>query len=201
MKVRADLVKKLLSIGEASNYLGISIDTLRRWEKRDKVKVLRSPGGHRYFKKEDLDNLFGSKYERDELAKESLQSKSDEKTTKIETADTATVTDQIQPEVNRPLDEKPKLVVPRYFITQRPSKYDKLLALSTNIVPSISTPLPTRSSILEPSANHEATKKSLFLLSNKKIGVITISLITAFILLITLLFIIFSPPKIISPIP
>ena len=49
---------KLLSIGEASEYLGVSIDTLRRWEKKEKVKSYRSPGGHRYFRKNDLDTLF-----------------------------------------------------------------------------------------------------------------------------------------------
>lgn len=57
---------KLLSIGEASEYLGVSIDTLRRWEKKEKVKSYRSPGGHRYFRKNDLDTLFGRKYERGE---------------------------------------------------------------------------------------------------------------------------------------
>lgn len=59
----------LLSIGEASEYLGVSIDTLRRWEKKDKITALRSPGGHRYFKQKDLDNLFGRKYERKEEIK------------------------------------------------------------------------------------------------------------------------------------
>lgn len=59
----------LLSIGEASEYLGISIDTLRRWEKKNKITALRSPGGHRYFKRKDLDNLFGRKYERTEETK------------------------------------------------------------------------------------------------------------------------------------
>jgi excisionase family DNA binding protein len=54
----------LLSIGDASEYLGVSIDTLRRWEKKGKVEAYRSPGNHRYFKKSDLDNLFGKKYER-----------------------------------------------------------------------------------------------------------------------------------------
>lgn len=54
-----------LSIGKAAEYLGVSIDTLRRWEKRGRVAALRSPGGHRYFRKEDLDNLFGKKYTRD----------------------------------------------------------------------------------------------------------------------------------------
>lgn len=58
--------KNLLTIGEASEYLGISIDTLRRWERKNRIEPLRSPGGHRYFNKEDLDNLFGKKYVRDE---------------------------------------------------------------------------------------------------------------------------------------
>ncbi len=54
-----------LSIGKAAEYLGVSIDTLRRWEKKEKVKSTRSPGGHRYFTKEELDNVFGQKYKRD----------------------------------------------------------------------------------------------------------------------------------------
>ncbi len=61
-----DSKANLLTIGEASEYLGISIDTLRRWEKRGRIEPLRSPGGHRYFNKTDLDNLFGKKYARDE---------------------------------------------------------------------------------------------------------------------------------------
>ena len=57
--------KRLLSIGEASEYLSVSIDTLRRWEKRGKIESLRSPGNHRYFSVEDLDKLFGKKYQHD----------------------------------------------------------------------------------------------------------------------------------------
>lgn len=56
----------LLNIGTASEYLGISIDTLRRWEKKGRIKPLRSPGGHRYYSKADLDDLFGKRYTRDE---------------------------------------------------------------------------------------------------------------------------------------
>jgi|SRR3990172_9837960 len=55
---------QLLSIGEASEYLGVSIDTVRRWEKKGKIATYRSPGGHRYFQKNDLDSVFGKKYER-----------------------------------------------------------------------------------------------------------------------------------------
>lgn len=53
-----------LSIGKASEYLGVSIDTLRRWVKKGKLKSSRSPGGHRYFVKTDLDKVFGKKYQR-----------------------------------------------------------------------------------------------------------------------------------------
>jgi len=49
--------KKLLSIGEASRYLGISRDTLRRWEKKEKIASLRSPTNRRYYTKEQLDKL------------------------------------------------------------------------------------------------------------------------------------------------
>ncbi len=52
------------SIGKSSEYLGVSIDTLRRWEKKGVIVAYRSPGGHRYFLKQDLDNLFGQKYTR-----------------------------------------------------------------------------------------------------------------------------------------
>lgn len=62
-------LQNLLSIGEASDYVGVSIDTLRRWEKKGKIESYRSPGNHRYFKKSDLDKLFGRKYERDEETK------------------------------------------------------------------------------------------------------------------------------------
>lgn len=58
-----DQTNKLLSIGEAADYLGVSIDTLRRWEKKGKIPTYRSPGGHRYFKEEDLKTIFGTKYD------------------------------------------------------------------------------------------------------------------------------------------
>ncbi|MCH7641068.1 MerR family DNA-binding transcriptional regulator [Patescibacteria group bacterium] len=57
-----------LSIGNASEYLGVSVDTLRRWEKKGSVAALRSPGGHRYFIRQDLDKLFGKKYTRTQPA-------------------------------------------------------------------------------------------------------------------------------------
>lgn len=58
--------RDLLTIGEASLYLGVSIDTLRRWEKRGRLEPFRSPGGHRYYERKELDKLFGKRYTRDE---------------------------------------------------------------------------------------------------------------------------------------
>jgi len=44
-----------LSIGEAAKYLGVSRDTLRRWEKRDKIKSYRTPSGRRKYTLYDLE--------------------------------------------------------------------------------------------------------------------------------------------------
>lgn len=44
-------------IGEAAKYLGVSIWTLRRWDKSGKLKAVVSPGKQRRYKKEDLDEI------------------------------------------------------------------------------------------------------------------------------------------------
>ena len=49
------MLNKKLSIGGAANYLNVSIDTLRRWDKSGKLRAKKSPGGHRYYSKLDLD--------------------------------------------------------------------------------------------------------------------------------------------------
>lgn len=41
--------KDLISIGEAAELLGISIDTLRRWDKSGHLKATKSVGGHRLY--------------------------------------------------------------------------------------------------------------------------------------------------------
>ena len=46
---------KWMSIGEAAKYLGVSRDTLRRWEKKGKIKAIRSPSNRRYYTKKILD--------------------------------------------------------------------------------------------------------------------------------------------------
>jgi len=51
---------KLLTIREAAALLGVSIDTLRRWDKSGKLTAIRKGGGtHRYYTQRDLE-LFSS---------------------------------------------------------------------------------------------------------------------------------------------
>jgi excisionase family DNA binding protein len=45
-----------LNIAEASRYLKVSKDTLRRWEKRGYIAPFRTPSGRRVYQKEQLDN-------------------------------------------------------------------------------------------------------------------------------------------------
>ena len=52
--------ERLLTITEAAKILGISVDTLRRWDKSGKLVAIRKEGGvHRYYRQHDLD-LFTS---------------------------------------------------------------------------------------------------------------------------------------------
>ncbi len=46
-----------ISISDASEKLGVSLDTIRRWEKKGLIKAERSSSGHRYFDKKELDRL------------------------------------------------------------------------------------------------------------------------------------------------
>jgi putative resolvase len=47
-------MNNLITIREASDLLGVSIKTLRRWEKQGKISSIRTPGGHRRFRRQDL---------------------------------------------------------------------------------------------------------------------------------------------------
>jgi excisionase family DNA binding protein len=46
-----------LSVGEAAYILGISTDTLRRWEKSGRITALRTPTGHRRYSRSDIQEL------------------------------------------------------------------------------------------------------------------------------------------------
>lgn len=48
---------RLLSISEAARLLGVSIDTLRRWDTTGRLPSIRSgPRGHRFYKQSDIDH-------------------------------------------------------------------------------------------------------------------------------------------------
>lgn len=50
--------KKLLSIGETAELLGVSIDTLREWDKNNILSSFRpSPSSKRYYRSDDIDNF------------------------------------------------------------------------------------------------------------------------------------------------
>lgn len=47
---------KLLNISQAAEILGVSIDTLRRWDESGKLVAIRKEGGtHRYYREKDLE--------------------------------------------------------------------------------------------------------------------------------------------------
>ena len=48
---------KIFSISEAAEHLGVSALTLRKWVAQAKVRAFRTPGGHRRFRKSDLDTI------------------------------------------------------------------------------------------------------------------------------------------------
>jgi len=52
---------KLLSISEASNYLGISEVTLRTWTDEGQIKAFITPGGHRRYDVDELKHFYISR--------------------------------------------------------------------------------------------------------------------------------------------
>ncbi len=52
--------EKLFTIGQAAEYLGVSLNTLRRWDESGKLVAIRKNGGtHRYYRERDLE-IFSS---------------------------------------------------------------------------------------------------------------------------------------------
>lgn len=54
-------MSNLLTIQEAADYLNVSTDSLRRWDKSGKLKSVTTTGGHRRYQKETLDEYIGIK--------------------------------------------------------------------------------------------------------------------------------------------
>lgn len=47
----------MLAIGAAARRVGVTPETLRRWERENKINPSRTPGGERRYRVEDLDAL------------------------------------------------------------------------------------------------------------------------------------------------
>ena len=55
---------RLMSVGEAAAYLGVSPASLRKWSNSGLVPTYRTPGGQRRYSVEDLDTFMRSMRER-----------------------------------------------------------------------------------------------------------------------------------------
>jgi excisionase family DNA binding protein len=51
---------RLLNVGQAAAYLGVSAASLRKWSNQGLVPVFRTPGGQRRFSTDDLDEFMRS---------------------------------------------------------------------------------------------------------------------------------------------
>lgn len=51
----------LINIGKVSEMLGVCITTIRRWEKLNKIKSIRTLGNHRRYKLSEIKNLIENK--------------------------------------------------------------------------------------------------------------------------------------------
>ena len=52
---------KLLKMEEAAQYLNVSQDCLRKWDRANKLKPLKTTGGHRRYSTDVLDEFLGVK--------------------------------------------------------------------------------------------------------------------------------------------
>lgn len=65
-------MEKVFSISHAAEYLGVFPLTLRNWEKKGLIKTYRTPGGHRRYRKKELDKIMGVMADEDRL-KDSIE--------------------------------------------------------------------------------------------------------------------------------
>jgi excisionase family DNA binding protein len=50
-------IRRMLSVGQAADYIGVSTSSIRNWSDSGLVQVYRTPGGDRRFSTDDLDEL------------------------------------------------------------------------------------------------------------------------------------------------
>lgn len=46
-----------MSVGEAASALGVHTDTIKRWTREGKIEALRTPAGHRRYRRSDVEAL------------------------------------------------------------------------------------------------------------------------------------------------
>jgi excisionase family DNA binding protein len=49
-----------MTLGQAATYLGVAQSTVRKWADAERLAVFYTPGGHRRFRKNDLDEFVGT---------------------------------------------------------------------------------------------------------------------------------------------
>ena len=52
-----DSPAELISIGEAARILGVSVDTIRRWDVEGRVQCIRTPGGQRRISQDEIGRI------------------------------------------------------------------------------------------------------------------------------------------------
>jgi excisionase family DNA binding protein len=60
MTAQRDTEARLLNVGDAAAYVGVSASSLRNWANQGLLPVYRTPGGQRRFTREDLDGFMHS---------------------------------------------------------------------------------------------------------------------------------------------
>jgi molybdopterin-binding protein len=53
--------RDLLRVGQAAEMLGVSVDTIRRWEQAGQLETVRSPGGQRLIRIADVSRLLAER--------------------------------------------------------------------------------------------------------------------------------------------
>ncbi len=48
-----------LAIGEVARLLGVTVETVRRWDRAGRITSIRTPGGQRRFAQSEVDRLLG----------------------------------------------------------------------------------------------------------------------------------------------
>ncbi len=49
-----------LTLGQAAKYLGVAQSTIRKWSDKNRLVAFKTPGGHRRYRRADLDHFLGA---------------------------------------------------------------------------------------------------------------------------------------------